>query len=58
MPRRYVVGKLAPKPPMPKEVQPVGPRQYVDRWGTQYTVWWNGQPGDPELTRYPTEASS
>lgn len=52
MPRRYVVNKLAKKPPLPKEVTPAsGPRSYVDRWGVEYNVWWNGQPSDPPLTR-------
>jgi hypothetical protein len=35
----YVVGKRAPKaPPLPKEVMPVGPREYVDRFGEKYRV--------------------
>lgn len=35
--------------PPPREVEPVAPRQYVDRWGTQFLVIWNGQPGDFSL---------
>jgi hypothetical protein len=48
MPRRYVVSKLAPKAPeLPKEVVRTAPRAYRDRWGTDYVVIWNDQPGDP-----------
>lgn len=49
-----------PQAPLPKEVTPTAPRQYVDRWGVKYLVIWNGQPGDQSLDllgRY-TEASS
>lgn len=61
MPRRYVVSKMAKKAPpqLPKEVTLTAPRAYVDRWGIEYDVWWNGQPGDPPLTRsYTAEAST
>jgi len=60
MPRRYVVSKLAPKVViLPKEVIQTAPREYRDRWGMEYRVTWNDQPGDPALTDcYPTEASS
>jgi hypothetical protein len=50
MPRRYVVSKLAKKSPtLPKEVTPVAPRAYRDRWGTEYDVVWNGLPADVSL---------
>lgn len=54
------MGKCRPTPQLMKEVTPTAPRQYVDRWGVQYRVIWNGQPGDQSLDllgRY-TEASS
>ena len=50
MSRHYVVSKLAPKPPLPKEVERTSTRSYIDRWGTEYDVIWNGQRADPSLT--------
>jgi hypothetical protein len=45
--------------PLPREVVPTAPRQYVDRWGVRYEVIWNGLPADGSLTgAYATEASS
>jgi len=60
MRRRYVVSKLARKPPaLPKEVEPTAPRTYRDRWGIEYDVQWNGQPGDFSLIGdYPRVAST
>jgi hypothetical protein len=54
-----VQSKRLPKPPLPKEITPTEPRQYVDRWGVKYLVIWNGQPGDQSLEVLGrTEASS
>lgn len=36
-------------PPLPKEVTPTAPYEYVDRWGVQYAVIWSGEKGDPDL---------
>lgn len=36
-------------PPLPRELEPVTPREYVDRWGVRYCVIWNDRPGDPPL---------
>jgi hypothetical protein len=35
--------KREPTPPaLPKEVTPIGPRTYVDRWGVEFLVVWQG----------------
>lgn len=49
--RRYVVSKMARKrpPEQPREVVPIGPRSYRDRWGIEYDVLWNDQRTDPHL---------
>ena len=46
-----VEAKRRPKAPipLPREVEAVAPREYIDRWGERYLVIWNGQPDDPNL---------
>lgn len=58
--RRYVVSKLAKKPPLelPKEVIPTAPRSYRDRWGIEYDVVWNGLPTDPPIHALGREEAS
>lgn len=34
---------------LPREVEVIAPREYVDRWGIAYRVIWNDRPGDPSL---------
>lgn len=50
MARRYVVSKKAVKPViLPQEVTRLSTRAYVDRWGTEYQVIWNGLKTDPMI---------
>jgi hypothetical protein len=37
-------------PPLPKEVTPTAPRAYVDRFGVELIVVWNGAKTDPPLS--------
>ena len=48
--RHRVESKRQPQPPpLPKEVEPIGPRAYRDRFGREYDVIWSGQRGDRDL---------
>lgn len=36
-------------PPLPKEATPIGPREYRDRFGAEFSVQWNSLKSDPPL---------
>lgn len=46
-----VDSKRRPKapPPLPKEVTPTAPREYVDRFGIEYVVVWHGGDDGPRV---------
>lgn len=48
----------APRGALPKEVEPIGPRAYRDRFGWEYTVIWNGHHSEPYLFQLGQSSSS